>query len=66
MKLRYWRGQLRSRYAEWAAIYDQYDCGYHLARYMSSRLSRAEDRVNEAIRMCRSLDPSFTMEEIKA
>jgi hypothetical protein len=64
MKLRYWRRQLRKRYTEWAFIRDQYDCGYHLARYMSSRLAIAEERFNEAIRMCRSLDPSCKLKEI--
>jgi hypothetical protein len=65
MKLRYWRRQLRRRYTEWALIRDQYDCGYELARYMSRNLLLAEDDLNEAIRMCRQLDPLCTLEEIK-
>lgn len=65
MKLRKWKRKLRYRYTEWCAIRDQYDCGYTLARYMSGRLLHAEAKVNEAIRMCRSLDPEFKMEEIK-
>jgi hypothetical protein len=65
MKLRYWRRQLRKRYARWGAIRDEYDCGYSLAVYISDRLRHAEDEVNEAIRMCRSLDPTCKLEEIR-
>jgi len=66
MKLRYWRRQLKRRYAEWDRIRDQYDCGYSLARFMSRRLLLAEDQVNEAIRMCKQLDPQCKLEEIKS
>lgn len=56
---------MRKRYVQWAHIRDEYDCGYHLARYMSSRLALAEDKLNEAIRMCRQLDPLCTLKEIE-
>lgn len=65
IRLAIWRSRLKSRFLTYRAISDEYSCGAALAAHLSSRLRRAKDRVNEAIRKCRELDPECSVKELE-
>lgn len=60
-----WKRRLKQRYLSYCKIVQEYNCGSHLAHYISHSANNSRLSVNEAIRKVKALDPSAPIKEIE-